>query len=348
MIGKFSQILKSKWLFSSLTLWSSKNIKIHKTEVPLRKILRMINSPTYRLSKFVNQLLQPVRDAVSSKTVTDSFDFIQRIRAMDLSNSFLCSFGVVSLFTNVPLEEAISFIKLTCDQLKIQLPIEFEFLKSLILLCIHNIQFSFDNTLYFLRDGVAMGSPLAPTLADIFVGYLETFVIKTCEFSPTHYFRFVDDTLAVFASPSHVQPFLESLNNLHTNLRFACETESSNRIAFLDVLVHKTDSLPQTSVHRKPTWTGLYLHFLSFVPISYKRNLVRNLFHRALKISSPEFLEAERTLLHKTLQENGYPLRFIERHSQIRPHEDPIFGPEKKPVFLCVPFLGDRQASFMK
>ena len=103
-----------------------------------------------------------------------------------MSNSFLCSFDVSSLFTNVPLNETITYIDSICDHYNLQLPISFERLKSLILICTKNIQFSFNNKLYFQCDGVAMGSPLGPMLADIFVGYLETFVLKKHSFSPLH------------------------------------------------------------------------------------------------------------------------------------------------------------------
>ena len=89
------------------------------------------------------------------------------------------------------------------------------------------------------------------------------------------------------------------------------------------------------------------MHFLSFAPLSYKRNLVRNLFNRATKICSPEHLEAEKTLLTKTLQANGYPLRFILRHSQVT-SADLVEGPQKKPVFLVLPFPGDSFSSFLK
>ena len=36
-----------------------------------------------------------------------------------------------------------------------------------------NIEFSFNNEIYKQIGGVAMGSPLGPILANIFVGYLE-------------------------------------------------------------------------------------------------------------------------------------------------------------------------------
>ena len=79
------------------------------------------------------------------------------------------------------------------NKFDITLPIDFDRLKSLILLCTENVQFSFNNQLYFQKDGVAMGSPLGPILADIFMGFFENFLLdKQC--MPAHYFRFVDDS----------------------------------------------------------------------------------------------------------------------------------------------------------
>jgi hypothetical protein len=323
--------------------------KTHKDGMPLRPILSMVNTPTHRLAQWLAQLLQPVRDAVSSFNVQDSFDFVNRVRSLDISNSFFCSFDVTSLFTNVPLVETISQIKIICDHFHIELPIDFDFLQSLILLCTQNIQFSFNQILYFQKDGVAMGSPLGPILADIFLGFIETFHLKQSEFSPLHFFRFVDDTFAVFSSPSSVQPFLDLLNNLHPNLRFTCELERNNSLPFLDVLVQRSDAGQLlTSVYRKPTWTGLYSHFLSFVPMSYKRNLVFNLFHRARRICSANILEAEHSLLRSTLEANGYPSRFIDRHSQPKPDSPVLQGPSKMPAFLFLPFLGDQFSSHLK
>ena len=194
-----------------------------------------------------------------------------------------------------------------------------------------------------------MGSPLGPILADIFLGFLETFHLKKCDSSPSHFFRFVDDTFAVFSSPESIQPFLRSLNSLHPNLRFTCELENHSSLPFLDVLVQRADSGQiLTSVFRKRTWTGLYSHFLSFVPISYKRNLVYNLFNRAVRICSPELLEAEKSFLRSTLEANGYPSHFVDRHCQPKPDKPVFFGPQKKPAFLLVPFLGDSFASLLK
>ena len=80
--------------------------------------------------------------------------------------------------------------------------------------------------------------------------------------------------------------FLNYLNSEHPNIKFTCENEAENQLNFLDVSVHRKDYKFETSVYRKPTFTGLGLRYDSFVPKSYKINLISCLIHRAYEISS--------------------------------------------------------------
>ena len=241
----------------------------------------------------------------------------------------------------VPLLETIEYIKKIIDHFHLPLPFDFSFLKSLILLCTQHIQFSFDKILYFQKDGVAMGSPLGPILADIFVGFAETFMIPDSDSKPSFYCRFVDDSFACFCSTSEAHNYLNVLNGIHVNLKFTFEVETNSALSFLDVLVHKADGEIRTSIYRKPTWSGLYIHFLSFVPECYKRNLVYNLFDRARRLCSPPYLDEEFQLLKKTLEANGYPASFIAKNSQPKTTRDAFIGPERMPTYLRVPFVGD-------
>ena len=52
-------------------------------------------------------------------------------------------------------------------------------------------------------------------------------------------------------------------------------------------------------------------------------------------------------LLRRTLEADGYPPRFIDRHSRIEPSAM-HYGPEKKPIFLNVSFLGDSVSAMLK
>ena len=48
-------------------------------------------------------------------------------------------------------------------------------------------------------DGVAMGSPLAPVLANLFMGHNEKFWLENVEATPPSYYRrYVDDIFSVF------------------------------------------------------------------------------------------------------------------------------------------------------
>ena len=60
------------------------------------------------------------------------------------------------------------------------------------------VQFSFNNIMYRKIDGVAMGSPLGPDLANIFVGYYETKLFNKI-LKPTIYYCYVDDTFFSFS-----------------------------------------------------------------------------------------------------------------------------------------------------
>ena len=105
------------------------------------------NSPTHKLAQRLVTILTPIREVLSKNTVKDSFDFINRIQGLNYSNKTLCSFDVSSLFTNVPLIETLSFIEEILISYDVKLPISFDTLKSLILLCTKNTQFLFNSKL---------------------------------------------------------------------------------------------------------------------------------------------------------------------------------------------------------
>ena len=83
--------------------------KTHKPEVPLRPILSVTGSAHHELSKWLASLLQPVLDRYTAHYISDSFTFADYVRKLDGHiDSFMCSFDVSSLFTNVPLDETIA------------------------------------------------------------------------------------------------------------------------------------------------------------------------------------------------------------------------------------------------
>ncbi|MEL7308586.1 MAG: reverse transcriptase domain-containing protein [Pseudomonadota bacterium] len=263
----------------------------------------------------------------------------------------MVSFDVKSLFTNVPIRETIDIIQKLVSEHNICLPLTMDVLRELILLCTEHVQFSFDGRFYFQEDGIGMGSPLGPILSNIFLGYFENYFLKDliCDLT-IRYYRFVDDTFVIVRSEENANEFLSALNNCHPNLSFTSEFQSAEgNLPFLDVLVSRdVCGKALTSVYHKPTWSGLYLNYQSFVPTRYKCGLVRTLFNRAKKICSDSTLPTEHRLLFDTLRENGYPHEFVVKYSQLTATKPATIGPSCKDVFVRIPFVGDTLCSAIR
>ena len=125
------------------------------------------------------------------------------------------------------------------------------------------------------------------------------------------YFRYVDDTFAMFEDELNCNLFLKQLNSLHQSLNFTHEKEVNGKLPVLDVLVEKSNKKFLTSVYRKPSFSGQYNRWDSFGPKSRKNNLIGTLVHRALEICSPSKLPQEIDFIRSILYSNGYPENVI-------------------------------------
>ena len=161
------------------------------------------------------------------------------------------------------------------------------------------------------------------------------------------YKRYVDDTFAMQIEEQSSTNFLSELNSLHPALQFTCEREKDNKLPFLDVLVNRkhSDSEPnitfETTIYRKPTFTGQYTRWDSFTARKYKTNLIKCLVNRAMKICSPNLLEMEIENLRQIFTGNGYPQNIINKvmDAALNATAKP-YGPKRCPVYLRLPWKG--------
>ena len=94
----------------------------------------------------------------------------------------MISFDVTSLFTMVPLDYTIDLVlKRIYDDKEIQTKISRTEMKKLLLLHTKSVHLTFQNEIYQQRDGVAMGSPLGPVLAGVFMVHLERTLMPQLE-----------------------------------------------------------------------------------------------------------------------------------------------------------------------
>ena len=67
------------------------------------------------------------------------------------------------------------------------------------------------------------------------------------------------------------------VDSLFTNIPFTIKSEKQNRMSFLDIAIICEDKTFTTSVYRKPTFSGVYTHFDSFLSSTYKFGTVYTL-----------------------------------------------------------------------
>ena len=291
-------------------------IKVHKDGNPARPVVSMIGTPEYKLAKFLDSIIKPY--IPDSYIIQSSEEFLNKINTFNFnsSNQFLVSFDVKSLFTNVPLSQTIDIIAnyIFSSDRNDHPPITKEVFVKLMHLATE-CMFLFKDELYKQVDGIGMGSPLGCTMANFFLGHLETLIFKdqmSCH--PKLYVRYIDDVFAVFDDVNACSSFLNILNSQHDNIKFTIE-KSTNTLQFLDVDIKISENTVDTWVWRKPTNTGLFLNFAAICPIKWKSGLVFCMLHRAAKLicSSDWLFFKEVEILKSLFLSNNYPPQFFDK-----------------------------------
>ena len=150
-------------------------MQVHKQQVdrcpPFRPILSASQTPTYNLAKILVPILNPLTK--TEYTVKDSFQLAEEICEQDRTLS-MGSFDVDSLFTKIFLKETIDIcLNQPFENTDTVEGFTKSELKQLLCLNTNESYFIFNGLLHKQFDGVAMGSPLRPSLANAFLSYHE-------------------------------------------------------------------------------------------------------------------------------------------------------------------------------
>lgn len=181
-------------------------------------------------------------------------------------------------------------------------------------LCLTSTLFKFKGDLYQQTDGVAMGSPISPIVANLFMQELEQKVLMSFSDRPRIWWRYVDDTLVVIRNDV-IDSFLQHLNSYHPRLKFTMERETIDReISFLDCKVQrKLDGTISTGIYRKGTHSNRYLSFKSEHPMCTKKAVASSLFLRAKRLTSSVIEhEQECKVVRTSLKANGYTDKLLD------------------------------------
>ena len=292
------------------------------------------------LAKFLLKFLTPA--TTNEYTAIDSFHFAEEICQQD-SKLHVASLDVDSLFTNIPLDETINicFDNLYNDNEKTSNIPQHDF-RSLLNIATKESFILFNNKYYKQVDGVAMGSPLGSTLANIYMCSFEIMWLRDCpnDFEPVFYRRYVDDIFTLFSSPDHTDKFKEYLLSKHPNINFSIEKEKYACLSFLDV------NKFANNVYRKKIFSRVYTDFKCFILETYKIGLIKSLLLRCFSLCS-DFIKFHHEIdeLKNVLYKNSYLRDLIDKC--IKEFLGKILAPKpivstvpKKDLVIALPYLG--------
>ena len=162
-------------------------------------------------------------------------------------------------------------------------------------------------------DGVTMGAPLGPVLADIFMIDLEKSILPELTECIKYWKRYVDDTLS-FVKLGTISYIITKLNSFDNNIQFTFKEEDKGTLPFLDVLIRRKSNSILTTVFRKHTNNDIYLNWNAFAPDTWKRGTLKTLVERAYIVcSTNELLLMELKYLEKVFHETkNYPNHVIK------------------------------------
>ena len=265
--------------------------KIHKAEAPLRPIVSCIGSISYEIASFVADIIGPLAGRTAHH-LKNSQDLVEKLSSVTINeHEVLISYDISALFTSVPVDDSIVIIRdrlIHDDTLAERTTLSPDQIIELLSFCLKTTYFQFNDCLYRQVEGAAMGSPVSPIVANLFMEDFEQRALNSSPHPVKIWYRYVDDTICIM-DKDHVDDFTHHINSINDAIKFTTEPEVNNSIAMLDTKITRhPDGSMTCGVYRKPTHTDQYLNFGSHHPLQHKLGVVRTLTHRANTIITHE------------------------------------------------------------
>ena len=190
--------------------------KIHKPDTTLRPIVSSCGSVTYGAVKELAKILKPLVGKCPHH-INSTHNFVEQVKHITLApGECLSSYDVSALFTCIPVYPAINIIKDLLEKnhtLKERTVMDVSDIILLLDFCLKNTYFSFQGQFYEQVEGAAMGSPVSPIVANIYMEYLEQKALSTAPYPSMFWCRFVDDTFVIHKEVNK-QGFLQHITSL--------------------------------------------------------------------------------------------------------------------------------------
>ncbi|XP_033752172.1 uncharacterized protein LOC117335980 [Pecten maximus] len=287
--------------------------KIHKPGNPGRPIINSIGHPTEKISKFVDFHLRPIVENLPSY-IKDTTDYLNKTPSSNLPEGILLvTMDVVPLYTNIPHADGINACREAKERRGYKHPSTDSLVELLTLvLTLNNFQFNNEN--YLQVSGTAMGTKMAPSYANVFMGHLESQLLASAPIKPFSWLRFIDDIEIKWTSNrTSLDEFIDHANTFHPTIKFTAEVSTETN-TFLDTSSTLLDGKINTDLYSKPTDTHQYLRPSSCHPSHTTKSIPYSQALRIRRIVSDDTVFERRcSELKSHLLARGYKSTLIDR-----------------------------------
>ena len=276
--------------------------KIRKIDSPGRPIVSACSCPTELIGSFVDDILQPLVKNLPS-FCKDTDDVLVKID--QCKNSVYESFftmDVKSLYTIIPHAEGLSAIKYFLEQRIDKTPPTDTIVRLAELVLTLNT-FEFNDQFYRQVKGVAMGTKMGPSFANLFLGFVEKNFLEH-----SLYIRYIDDIFGLSTmTEDDLRHFIDAFCNFHPAVEFTFDI--AKKVNFLDISLSIESVGISTSVYYKSTDSHLYLDYQSNHSPSCKNAIPYSQFLRLRRLcSNDEDFKVKVNEMSQFFLDRGYPL----------------------------------------
>ena len=197
----------------------------------------------YGVARFTADILAPMVGNTPHH-LKNSADLVKKLADIRVDDDeIMVSFDVSALFTSVPVEESLSLIHQSlmddatlADRTSLN-PAQ---VTELLRLCLTTTYFKFDGKFYAQIEGAAMGSPVSPIVANLFMERYERQALASFPDPPKYWGRYVDDAFSIVKKVK-IEEFSLHLNSRHPSIQWTNELEEDKSLPMLDTLTIRTE-----------------------------------------------------------------------------------------------------------
>ena len=189
----------------------------------------------------------------------NSNDVAHDLHNVSINNQLkIITLDIKDLYVNLPIENILAITKFLLNVFINQPQITQQILE-LVKTILYQNYFQYDDKYYQPTKGIAMGSPIPNTIAEIYLHYLKETIFKHwMETKEIICYKLYVDHIIIIINQHIIKEVtaLEHMNNIHKHLEFKMTEELNNTTNYLDMHIYRNHDNIQMRINRKPTQTG--------------------------------------------------------------------------------------------